>query len=411
MSVAEKRKIVEQDAFDDGARTPLDSPPRKKLRITQQQKQALIENLQLEVTERARKLRAHYALQAQDLRSRIERRVNRIPMALRKKLMGDLLAKYEETSVVDEARPNASTITGIPSPFKKAAIVPKTTGLTQRADKSPRISGKKPVVKAARVLGRKTYVYLMNGISRDILTDCSDEIHSSDKENVVRHNSIEPPLANPKKRGKTGATGGTARVISQHTQGSVLSPKSSNSRTFPQSPLKQSPVKPQAFKPHNASSFKSSIGNSDENSKTRARGAAQKILSPQSSPAVNRPSSAASFRPKNSTTKRPGTALGTTRKPVSRPATRQQRTRAASTSTVASNTSVGTTIIRSTRSGTTTTKKSTTGTGTLTGTRKAAASKNQVAPAKKKLMATTGPNKVSSAEAPQTGRRVLRNRP
>ncbi|KAI2086710.1 hypothetical protein LOZ36_003177 [Ophidiomyces ophidiicola] len=393
MSVAEKRKIVEQDAFDDGARTPLDSPPRKKLRITQQQKQALIENLQLEVTERARKLRAHYALQAQDLRSRIERRVNRIPMALRKKLMGDLLAKYEETSVVDEARPNAS-ITGIPSPFKKAAIVPKTTGLTQRADKSPRISGKKPVVKAARVLGRKT-----------------DEIHSSDKENVVRHNSIEPPLANPKKRGKTGATGGTARVISQHTQGSVLSPKSSNSRTFPQSPLKQSPVKPQAFKPHNASSFKSSIGNSDENSKTRARGAAQKILSPQSSPAVNRPSSAASFRPKNSTTKRPGTALGTTRKPVSRPATRQQRTRAASTSTVASNTSVGTTIIRSTRSGTTTTKKSTTGTGTLTGTRKAAASKNQVAPAKKKLMATTGPNKVSSAEAPQTGRRVLRNRP
>ncbi|KAI1978880.1 hypothetical protein LOZ51_003975 [Ophidiomyces ophidiicola] len=394
MSVAEKRKIVEQDAFDDGARTPLDSPPRKKLRITQQQKQALIENLQLEVTERARKLRAHYALQAQDLRSRIERRVNRIPMALRKKLMGDLLAKYEETSVVDEARPNASTITGIPSPFKKAAIVPKTTGLTQRADKSPRISGKKPVVKAARVLGRKT-----------------DEIHSSDKENVVRHNSIEPPLANPKKRGKTGAPGGTARVISQHTQGSVLSPKSSNSRTFPQSPLKQSPVKPQAFKPHNASSFKSSIGNSDENSKTRARGAAQKILSPQSSPAVNRPSSAASFRPKNSTTKRPGTALGTTRKPVSRPATRQQRTRAASTSTVASNTSVGTTIIRSTRSGTTTTKKSTTGTGTLTGTRKAAASKNQVAPAKKKLMATTGPNKVSSAEAPQTGRRVLRNRP
>ncbi|KAI1962889.1 hypothetical protein LOZ58_002513 [Ophidiomyces ophidiicola] len=394
MSVAEKRKIVEQDAFDDGARTPLDSPPRKKLRITQQQKQALIENLQLEVTERARKLRAHYALQAQDLRSRIERRVNRIPMALRKKLMGDLLAKYEETPIADEARPNASTVTGIPSPFKKAAIVPKTTGLTQRADKSPRISGKKSAVKAARVLGRKT-----------------DEIHSSDKENVVRHNSVEPPLANPKKRGKTGATGGTARVISQHTQGSVLSPKSSNSRTFPQSPLKQSPVKPQVFKSHNASSFKSSIGNSDENSKTRARGAAQKILSPQSSPAVNRPSSAASFRPMNSTTKRPGTALGTTRKPVSRPATRQQRTRAASTSTVASNTSVGTTIIRSTRSGTTTTKKPTTGTGTLTGTRKAAASKSQVVPAKKKPTATTGPNKGLSAEAPQTGRRVLRNRP
>lgn len=49
------------------------------------------------VTERARKLRAQYALQANDLRSRIERRVNRIPMSLRKANMGELFEKHNAT--------------------------------------------------------------------------------------------------------------------------------------------------------------------------------------------------------------------------------------------------------------------------------------------------------------------------
>ena len=50
------------------------------------------------VTERARKLRAQYMLQAQGLRTRIEIRVNRIPMALRKANMGDLWLKYGESA-------------------------------------------------------------------------------------------------------------------------------------------------------------------------------------------------------------------------------------------------------------------------------------------------------------------------
>lgn len=92
--------------------TPTDRSPIKKRKagITLQQKKTLIENLQLEsmcscnaarllvlifiVTERARRLRAQYHLQAQGLRSRIEIRVNRIPTALRKMKMGDLLLKY-----------------------------------------------------------------------------------------------------------------------------------------------------------------------------------------------------------------------------------------------------------------------------------------------------------------------------
>ncbi len=48
------------------------------------------------VTERARKLRAQYMLQAQGLRTRIEIRVNRIPMALRRANMGELFLKYAE---------------------------------------------------------------------------------------------------------------------------------------------------------------------------------------------------------------------------------------------------------------------------------------------------------------------------
>ena len=83
----------------------------------QAQKQALIDNLQLEskrtkhtcmyttqcdgtdasiVTERARKLRAQYALQAQGLRSRLEMRINRIPQALRKKNIQDLVDEHAE---------------------------------------------------------------------------------------------------------------------------------------------------------------------------------------------------------------------------------------------------------------------------------------------------------------------------
>ena len=46
------------------------------------------------VTERARKLRAQYALQAQSLRTRIELRINRIPTSLRKANMGDLYEQY-----------------------------------------------------------------------------------------------------------------------------------------------------------------------------------------------------------------------------------------------------------------------------------------------------------------------------
>ena len=92
-------------------------PSISMIAITEAQKQALVDNLQLEstyseliyvchrvlislVTERARKLRAQSALQAQGLRVRLEMRVNRIPQALRKTNMQDLLDKYSAKAEV-----------------------------------------------------------------------------------------------------------------------------------------------------------------------------------------------------------------------------------------------------------------------------------------------------------------------
>lgn len=59
------------------------------------------------VTERARKLRAQFALQAQGLRARLEMRVNRIPQALRKRNIQDLLDEHEDKAKPKPAAPLA----------------------------------------------------------------------------------------------------------------------------------------------------------------------------------------------------------------------------------------------------------------------------------------------------------------
>ncbi|MCJ1470816.1 hypothetical protein MMC07_009463 [Pseudocyphellaria aurata] len=205
------------------SRTPPSSPRKKAVRITQGQKQALIDNLQLEgdtnssyaflkkatdyasVTERARKLRAQYALQAQSLRTRIELRINRIPKSLRSANMGELVAKHlEKTKEIDNSGPPASESTNLASkqPKEERPLpIPNTT---------------KPA-STARLRGTKRK---------------SDEMEDADKENAVSH--VEP-LPNPKKRTKPATIAGTRQATNPST---VLSPKSSNSRTLPHSPLR-----------------------------------------------------------------------------------------------------------------------------------------------------------------------------
>ncbi|KFY10532.1 hypothetical protein V492_04974 [Pseudogymnoascus sp. VKM F-4246] len=183
-------------------RTPIRRSPTKKVPrgLTANQKQALLDNLQLEITERARKLRAQYMLQAQGLRTRIEIRVNRIPTGLRKAKMGDLLLKY------NEAKSNSSN-----------AILP---GMTARGAN---------IGSPSRNLLQENQRNARNSPSpmRQLKRHSGEMI---DKENE--------DLSNPKKRAKAAPAPRVASRTKQADQ--VLSPRSANSRNAvrPRSPIR-----------------------------------------------------------------------------------------------------------------------------------------------------------------------------
>ncbi|KAG0648099.1 hypothetical protein D0Z07_5651 [Hyphodiscus hymeniophilus] len=182
------------------ARTPTARSPIKKSRmgITLGQKQALIDNLQLEITERARKLRAQYMLQAQGLRTRIEIRVNRIPMAIRRANMGELLLNYSENA---------------------------TRPVLAKAQTSPA-----KLQSPSRVQTQQSQKYLRTSPSpQRRIKRLSDEISSADKENE----DIEYPKKRPR-----GPPVPPARTTSKIQPSEVLSPRSANSRTLPRSPIR-----------------------------------------------------------------------------------------------------------------------------------------------------------------------------
>ncbi|KAI1214064.1 Borealin N terminal-domain-containing protein [Annulohypoxylon truncatum] len=184
---------------------------RRKLGLTLQQKQAIIDNCRLEVTERARRLRAQYNVQAQQLRSRVEMRVNRIPTALRKMKMGELLAK----SLQPQQPPRP------PKPTKSTYVAPP---VPPKDGKLPQPVTRKPVPAREAAVGRKRL---------------STEI-SSDKEN--RSNAVE----NPKKR----LRGVPAKEPVPIQPANILSPTSSNTNTRAvprQRPA--SPTKPMISRP------------------------------------------------------------------------------------------------------------------------------------------------------------------
>ncbi|KAK3311178.1 Borealin N terminal-domain-containing protein [Chaetomium strumarium] len=165
---------------------------RQKVGITLAQKQALIDNLQLEITERARKLRANYNIHAQSLRTRIEIRVNRIPLSLRKLTMGELLERY---STEQQQNPNAHTSStrGPPVPAK---------------DPAP----SRPPIRAPATIASSS--------SRQTKRT-SHEISGGDKENETQ---------TPQKKVRADPVTDVARNPAQ-----VLSPTTSNSRIAPRS--------------------------------------------------------------------------------------------------------------------------------------------------------------------------------
>lgn len=160
-ALTRKRKTDESPAA-----SPERSPIKKrKLGISLAQKQALIDNLQLEsecelqvhvrasqltqgaVTERARRLRAQYNVQAQQLRSRVEMRVNRIPTTLRKLKMSEL---FERSLKPQQSKPVKAPYVAKPPP------VPAKDGM------SPKIA-RKPVPPSTRGRKRLRYgVYLIS---------------------------------------------------------------------------------------------------------------------------------------------------------------------------------------------------------------------------------------------------------
>jgi hypothetical protein len=200
---------------------------RRKVNITAEQKQGLIEDLQIEskcsmcwwcvlsdalqadhdntVAGRARKLRTQYNAQIQNLRARIEIRVNRIPLALRKIKMGELLAKR---TAEDNGQKTAVPSTNV---FKPPPVPQKDF----------------PVATDHPVVGRPV-------LQRTASSNASmapppsrgqhkDDISGGNKENQMAQVDIPKK---PRAAGPVAAVRGT-------NPSQVLSPTSSNSRMLP----------------------------------------------------------------------------------------------------------------------------------------------------------------------------------
>ena len=142
--------------------------------------------------------------------------------------MGELLGKYLEMS--DQKQQSATKeekgVEVAPSSRPKPILVSEESSSTD----VPKIRGTK----------RTRRVLICDLAMHSILTSNSDTMDPTDKENNAQ--SLET-IPNPKKRAKMTATAKSRQVTNPST---VLSPKSANSRTLPQSPIRpelQSPQK------------------------------------------------------------------------------------------------------------------------------------------------------------------------
>ncbi|KAF4985399.1 hypothetical protein FDECE_16583 [Fusarium decemcellulare] len=189
-----------------GSPSALRSPIKRRTpgTISMTQKQAMIDNMQLEITDRARRLRAQYNFMAQTVRSRIEMRLNRIPMSMRNVKMGDLLQKF-----LDQEQQRATRTAAL----RKAPV----TRTSPQKQIQPAPHAAKPVTRTKKRM--------------------SDAI-SGNKENEVEQEE------NAKKRIRGAPNTDMAHVRSAQ----ILSPTSSNSRwanrSRPASPVKSGIARP-----------------------------------------------------------------------------------------------------------------------------------------------------------------------
>ncbi|KAJ4988010.1 hypothetical protein SVAN01_06422 [Stagonosporopsis vannaccii] len=224
--------------------------------LTEEAKAATLANFDLEVNARKEKLRAMCEAQCASLRSRLERRVNRVPATKRQMPLIELLApppppqpnpapapvkaapaKKAPTKKAAAAAAAVTVSAPVPAlaPAPKTRVAPATTSrpATAKAAQKP---AAKPVAKHAA--SKSVPTTSMRGKKRS-----SDEATSEDKENV----SVD--LAVPKKRVRAATTTAkqpappkaaaapaarSTRAASRKTApADVLSPKNNNSRAKP----------------------------------------------------------------------------------------------------------------------------------------------------------------------------------
>ncbi|KAF6838445.1 hypothetical protein CMUS01_04675 [Colletotrichum musicola] len=273
-----------------GTPTVLSSSPSKRPRIgiTLEQKQAIIDNLQLEsayngrhrwsaryltistVTDRARRLRAQYNQQAQTLRSRIQMRVNRVPRSLLKMTMADLVTRASEQQ-------------------KRLGVTTRPPPVPEKD--YPRASPHKlaPPSRPAKRL--------------------SDAMTGGDKENEQ--------IINPKKKHRAGPA--TTTLSSSQ----ILSPTSSNTRSLlrdrPSSPSKSQIGRPASSPAKQHTSVRSAVTSMAEKAKKTSRTAPQRTLA-SSTASSNASAPVNPSVPAPTRTRRANTV--TASKAPSRPATR-----------------------------------------------------------------------------------------
>ncbi|KAL8738490.1 MAG: hypothetical protein Q9181_000746 [Wetmoreana brouardii] len=352
-------------AIQSPAITPTKSPSMKAIMITQGQKQALIDNLQLEITERARKLRAQYALQAQSLRTRIELRVNRIPTAMRKANMGKLYETYlQSLKQPPLANQTESFAPKEPSPAKTTTAHPPSKSTAGTAPLPP-----------------------SRGTKRS-----SDHFSADDD----KENTPDPtmPLSS-KKRPKPNN-------IHPSNPSMVLSPKSSNSRNIAPS---QSPVRPQLGSPqksyvsHPTSPLKPSVNMATAKPASPAKAAAVAATNTIVTAATEKPRStrtrgAAAAKPAKALPKAKAAPITRAKRGAPEPTDGVAKGEGLRTVSAASDTSNATTVVRE--------MGKAPGAAATRGKGKAVSGKTTAAAGKK------GAEK--KVEEPAQGRRVLRKR-
>ncbi|KAF1839921.1 uncharacterized protein K460DRAFT_360304 [Cucurbitaria berberidis CBS 394.84] len=195
--------------------------------LTAEAKAAMVANLQLEIAARQEKLRAQCEAQCASLRSRLERRVNRIPPTKRQMLLVDLLDASLPAAKPTLAKTAPANKAPAPAPAtRKTRTVPPATSSRSAA---PKEEPKPAVAKTAPKPTITKEMKSTRGKKRG-----SDEVSSEDKENAAE-------LAVPKKRVRTAttkapaaakpaATTRTTRAASRTKTAptQVLSPKNNN---------------------------------------------------------------------------------------------------------------------------------------------------------------------------------------